>query len=140
LPQEHPDVLLVALLFQALEEVMNTDEASLATIEQLTPVRGLQLAPGLMGIGADGPGKIEENLAARFVARLGPRVYRAFGQAPLRIADDQRVMVFEDRAEAVTVGASASRIVEGEEGRRHRRRRHVAAAASRKFGESHPPG
>ena len=53
LPEEDPDVLLVALLLQPLEEGKDADVAALPSVEQLAPVRRLEPGPGLVGVGAE---------------------------------------------------------------------------------------
>ena len=89
LPEEDPDVLLVALLLEALEEGEDADVAPLPAVEQLAAVGRLELVPRLVGIGAERPGEVEQDPAARLVARLGPGIDRAVGQALLRVGDDR---------------------------------------------------
>src|ERR687898_3415406 len=89
-----------------------------------------------MGIGVDLSGKVEQYSAARLVARLGPGIDSSLSETLLRVAHDERLIVFQHRAEAVAVGARAARIVEGEEGRSHRNGRRIAVAAGRELGEA----
>ena len=139
LPQEDPDVLLVALLFQILEEGKDPDVAALASVEQLAPHRGLELVPRLGGVGVEAPGPVEQHPAAGLVAGLGPGIDRALRQAPARIGNDQRLIVLQHGPEPVACRAGAARVVEGEQGRGDRRGRRVAGAAGGRAGESQAP-
>ena len=132
LPEEDPDVLLVPLLLQILQEREDPDVASLAAVEQLPPVGGLELVPRRLSDRRRAPGVLEQHLPARLVAGLGPRVDGAVGQAALGIGHDERLVVLQHGAEAVAGGAGAARVVEGEEGGGDGRGRGVAGAAGRR--------
>ena len=138
LPEEHPDVLLVPLLLEVLQEGEDPDVAALAAVEQLAAVGRLQLAPRLAAIGAETARELEQDPPAALVARLGPGVDRPLGEAALRVGDDQRLVVLQHRAEAVAGGAGAPRVVEGEERRGDHGGRRVAAAARGPAGEPEP--
>jgi hypothetical protein len=129
LPEEDPDVLLVALVLEILEEGEDPDVPPLPSVEQLAPVPRLELVPGLGRIGTEAAGELEQELPAALVARLGPGIDRPLGKAQLGIADDQRLVVLQHGPEAVAVGAGAAGIVEGEERGRHHRGRRVAGRA-----------
>ena len=96
----------------------------------------LELVPGLVRIGAQAPGELEQQLAAALVPRLGPRVDGALGEAEVGVADDQRLVVLQHRAEAVAVGTGAAGVIEGKERRRHHGGGSVACAAGRRAGEA----
>ena len=138
MPEEDPDVLLVALLLEALQEREDADVAALASVEQLPPVGRLELVPRLLRVGAEAPGEVQQDAAARLVARLGPRVDRAGGEAARGVGDDERLVVLEDRAEAVAPAAGAARVVEGEESGCDHGSRRVTGAAGGEPSESEP--
>src|SRR3712207_6470931 len=54
LTEEDPDVLLVTLFLETFEEGKDPDISPLLCVQQLPPVRRLQLGPGLMSIRTDG--------------------------------------------------------------------------------------
>ena len=74
------------------------------------------------------------------VARLGPRIDRAFAQRAIGVGNDQRLVVLEHRAEAVARRARAARIVEREELRRGRRRAGAVVRALEALGVSRDTG
>src|SRR5688572_27998845 len=83
LAEEDPDVLLIALLFQLLEEGENPQILAGLAVEQLTAHRRLERLPGMRGIGAQPARGVEQQLATGLVARLGPGIDGAFDQAPV---------------------------------------------------------
>src|SRR6185503_18660029 len=117
LPQEDPDVLLVALLLQPFEEREDAYVTAHLAVQQLAADRGLERAPRRAGIGAQLARRFQQQLAARFVARLGPGVDRPFEQAAAGIRDHQRLVVLQHRAEPVAAAAGTPRRVEREEQR-----------------------
>ncbi len=139
LPQEDADVLLVPLALQVLEEGHDPHEPPRPAGQQGVAHLLRQVAPRGVDIGAELLGGGGEEPAASVVARLGPGIDRALGDAPPGIGHDQRQIVFQHRTEAVAGGARATGIVEREECRCHRRRRRVAPAARRVLGEALAP-
>jgi hypothetical protein len=109
-------------------------------MKQLPAHPHLEGFPGPVGIGAQLPRGVVEQLAAALVARLGPGIDRAFDEAPGRIADDEALVVLQHRAEAVAAAARPSGIVEREQQRGKRCRYGVAGAAGELLGESEPAG
>src|ERR1700694_3943546 len=63
LAKENPDVLLVPLFLQALQERKDSNETPLASVEQFSPVSRFELAPGLVWIRAEGTGKFQQDAA-----------------------------------------------------------------------------
>ena len=139
LPQEYPDVLLVPLLLEVLEEREDPHVASLAAVEQIPAVRGLELVPRPGGIGAEAARVLQQDPAPRLVAGLGPGIDRPVGQAAPGIGHHQRLVVFQHGAEAVAGRAGAAGIVEGEERRGDGRRRRIAGTAGRRAAEPEAP-
>src|SRR5215218_1392907 len=111
-------------------------ESAFAPVQKLATLRRLQLGPGLVGIRPDRLGEIQEDLTTRLVARLGPGVDSSLCQTLSRIADDQRIVILEHCTEPVAVGAGASGIVEGKQGRCHCGCRGVATATGWELGKS----
>jgi hypothetical protein len=83
LAEEDPDVLLVALLLQRLEEGKNPQILAGPAVEQLPAHRRLEQLPGLGRIGSQSARGVQQQLPAGLVARLGPGVERPFDQAPV---------------------------------------------------------
>jgi hypothetical protein len=83
LAQEDPDVLLVALLLQRLEEGKDPEIFAGPAVEQLPAHRRLERLPGLRRIGSQLARGVQQQLPAGLVARLGPGVDGAFDQAPV---------------------------------------------------------
>src|SRR4029077_1905030 len=136
LPEEDPDVLLVALLLEPLEKREDADVAALPAVEQLALLSGFELAPGGAGVHVQLPGTLEQDPAAGFIAGLGPGVDGAPGQGPRRVGNDQRFVVLEGGPEPVTGGAGSAGVVEREERGGHHCGGSIAAAAGRELGEA----
>src|SRR5687767_8352823 len=140
LSQEDSDVLLVSFFFQTLQKVVDSDEAALTAVEQLSALGLLQLGPGTVRVHTDGAGKVQKNSAARLISRFGPGIDRPLGETLFRIADDQRVIVLQDCPKAVALGAGSAGVVKGKQRRRNCCRPGVTTTAGRKLGEAEPRG
>src|SRR5688572_14927669 len=114
LPQEDADVLLVPLLLEVLEEREDPGEAAAARPEELLARALGQITPGRVHRDALALRVLGERAALVLVARRRPRRDRAVAQGALGVGDDERLVVLEDRAEAVAGRAGAARIVERE--------------------------
>src|SRR5205807_9476391 len=136
LAQEHPDVLLVALRLEPLEEREHAEESPPRPVEQKVAGVAVQVAPRGVQRDALRPRGLAQDAAPALVARLGPGVERAAREALAGVGDDQRLVVLEHRAEAVAPRACPPRIVERKQDRRERRRRRAAAGARRVRGKA----
>ena len=134
LPQENPDVLLVALRLELLEEDHDAAEALRLGVEELVAVGELDLAPRHVHGDLVLLRELGERAPLVVVARLGPRIDRALAQRAVGVGNDERLVVLEHRAEAVTRRARAARIVEREELRRGRGRARAIVRALEALG------
>src|SRR4051812_4265567 len=129
LTQKDADVLLVSLLLEIAEERKYSLVAATLGMEQQLPLRRWELVP--RGVHRDPLAlrELGERAALVVVARLGPRIDGAVAQRAGRVGNDQRLVVLENRAEAVALRARAAGIVEREKlGSRRRRNRPVVGA------------
>jgi hypothetical protein len=138
LPQEHPDVLLVALFFEPLEKGKDPEVAAFRVVEQEVPLARRQVFPTYIQANALCPGGLAQQAPTSFVAGLGPGIERAGGERPARIRHDQRLVVFQHRAEAVASGTRAAGIIEGKERRCEHRGGAAAGRAGGVLGEAPP--
>src|SRR5262249_5318470 len=121
--------LLVLLRAEVGEEGEDALEGARARVEQQIALRFREVAPRDVERDAALLRELGERAALVVVARLGPRIERAFGERALGVRDDESLVVLERRAETVAGGASAARIVEREELRRRCGRGAVAFGA-----------
>ncbi len=138
LPQEDADVLLVLFLLEVLEEGEDALEPTAPRIEELRASRGRQPLPRRVERNALALRELGERAPLVVVARLGPRIDRAFAQRPARVRDDERLVVLERRAESVAALTRAARAVERKQLRRRRRGARAIVGALVAFGESKP--
>ncbi len=138
LSQEDADVLLVALGFEVAEKGKDADVLSLPAVQQLPADGDGERFPRGLVVRAQGLSRPHQELAARLVPGLGPRIDGAILETAPRIGNDQRFIVFEDRPEAVASGAGSPGMVEGEERRRAAGGAGVAGAAGIVLGEPEP--
>ena len=136
--EKHPDVLLVTLLLEALEERKDSHVAAVFPVEQLSLLIRLECRPGLFRIDTQGPRRVGEQPPAGLVAGFGPRIERTLAQAERIVGYDQRFVVLQHRPEAVASGAGAPGIVERKERGRDGHRGGIALAAGRVLGEAKP--
>ena len=138
MPQEDADVLLVALFLEVAQKGKNPlVAAGLGVEEELALGAGKQL-PGLIQRDALALGELGERAALFLVARLGPRIDRAVAERARGVRNDQRFVVFENRAEAVAPVARAAGVVEGKELRSRRRLGGAIVGALEALGELQP--
>ncbi len=126
LAEKHPDVLLVALFLEPLEERKHPEVAAFLVMEQKLPVARRNVFPAHIQANAACTGGLAQQTPPAFVPRLGPGIERTGGEGAARIRHDQRFVVLQDGAEPVACGTRATRIVEREE----RRREHGRGAAA----------
>ena len=136
LAQEDPDVLLVPLHFEALEEREHAEEAAGRSVQQEMAVPLGQIAPRRIEGDPAGARRLPEDAPPALVARFGPGIERPLRQALLGVGHDERFVVLEHRPEAVAPRAGAAGVVEGEQDRRERGGRRGAVRARRVLGEA----
>src|SRR5688500_9305582 len=121
LAQKYPDVLLVPLLLEILQEGEDALEAAGSGIQQKSLLGIGQLAPGAIERNSFPPCKIGECSSLVVVAGFRPRIDSTIAKTSIRIAHNKRFIVLEYRPKSVAALACSARIVEGEKLRRRRR-------------------
>src|SRR5260370_38942670 len=112
-----------------MEERKHPDESPARAPQKELPVAFREPLPGGVERDAPGPGRFAQDATPALVARLGPGVERAAGQALVGVGDDERLVILEHRAEPVAARAGATRVVEREQDRREPWRRRAALGA-----------
>src|SRR6266550_8264369 len=115
LPQEHPDVLFVALFLEPLEERKDPEVAAFRVVEQEVTLARRNILPTHIQANAAGTSGLAQQAPTSFVAGLGPGIERPIGERAQRIRHDQRFVVLQHRTEAIAPRAGAARIIEGKE-------------------------
>ncbi len=124
LPQEDPDVGLVALPLPGPEERDHALEAPalplpLHAVDHVATEPLRQLAPRRVQVHAPLLRELEQPRPVALPVPLHlPRLHRALPERPLRHRHDQRLVVLQHRAEARALLARAVRVVEREQPRR----------------------
>src|SRR5690606_6604734 len=115
LTKEHPDVLLVTLLFQRAQKGQNAHVSATGTVQEQGTMLIRQLRPGRVLIYPLAARELRERAPAGLVARLRPWVDCTIPQRALGVGDDQPLIVLQNRTEPVAGVARTSRVVEREE-------------------------
>src|SRR2546425_4742877 len=114
--EEHAHVQLVAVGLDLLEEAIDAGELAVAVVDEAAlalaqPLpRNLEIYPGP-------PRRLHELALVPLAGRVRPRLDRARAEAEGAVANDERLLVLEDVAEALALRAGAERMVEREEQR-----------------------
>ena len=135
--EEHAHVELVAVRLDLLEEAVDAGELAVALVDERA-VRLLQRFPRPRHVHAGALGRLEQLALVPLAGGMRPRLHGAVGQRARAIGHHQRLVVLEDVAEALALGAGAERMVEREQERLRPLQRGPAAAAAERLGE-HPP-
>src|SRR5213592_3279490 len=114
LPEEHADVLLVALFLEPLEKGKDPQVAATRVVQQEVSFARRDVLPRGIEVDAAGTRGLAQQPPASLVAGLGPGIERAIDQRRLGVRDDQRLVVPQHRTEAVARGTRAARVVKGE--------------------------
>ena len=135
--EEHAHVQLVAVRLDLLEESIDAGEPAVALVDE--GALGLaERVPRPRHVDAGAPGGFQQLALVPPARRVRPRLHGAAGERPRAIGHHQRLVVLEDVAEALALGAGAERMVEREQERLRPLQRGPAAAAAERLGE-HPP-
>ena len=127
--EEHPHVELVAVRLHLLEEPLDPAEAVGARVDPRAigggklAIRAAHVHPALLG-------RLEELLLVPAPRRMRPGLHRAVGEAPRGIGHHQLLVVAEDIAEALALGAGPEGMVEREEERLRPGQGRLAARAA----------
>src|SRR5262249_44705758 len=123
LPQEHPDVLLVALAFQPFEEREDPEITAARMVQQKFPVLRRYVLPRRVQPNAARARRLTQQPAPSLMGGLGPRIKGALRRGGAPMGDNQGFVVLEDRPKTVARGTRATGVIKGKErGCEHRRR------------------
>ena len=89
LPQEDADVLLVAFLFEPLQEREDPEIAATLVMQQEVALACRDVAPGRVEVDAPGTGRLAQQSPPSFVPWLRPGIERAVGEGAAPIGHDE---------------------------------------------------
>ena len=133
--QEYPDVHLVFLAFEPLEEAVDAFVGVAVAVKDDAALLVGELVPGHVEADVGGLRGALERGEVRPVVRLAPRLDRVLLDRLLLIGDDQVEVELHHVAEAVTGRARAERVVEREQPRLRQLVEDAAGAALEAFAE-----
>ena len=112
LPEENANVLLVPFCLEALEEGKHAQKPAGRSVQQEIVGRGTQVVPRGVERNVLRARGLTQDPAASLIPGFGPGVEGALDQTLSGVGRDERLVVLEHGAEAITHGAGAARVIE----------------------------